>query len=100
MANAGGVQVPPPLTWGLSMGSDKSPIAKARKRLGLTRGQLGSILGVSGRTVSYWESGRKLPNPERAGRLRKELGLSEVDLWRALHRAAPKATETRREKPW
>ena len=82
------------------MGSEKSPIAQARKRLGLTRDQLGSILGVSGRTVSYWESRRKLPDPERAGRLRKALGLSEVDLWRALHRAAPKATTARREKPW
>ena len=83
------------------MGSEKSPIAEARKRLGLTRDQLGSILGVSGRTVSYWESRRKLPDPERAGRLRKTLDLSEVDLWRALHRAAPKvSSEKRRERPW
>lgn len=81
------------------MGSEKSPIATARKSLGLTRDQLGSILGVSGRTVSYWESRRKLPDPERAGRLRKTLGLSEVDLWRALHRPAPKAIPERR-KPW
>ena len=82
------------------MGSN-SPIAAARKRLGFTRDQLGSILGVSGRTVSYWEARRKLPDPERAGHLRKVLGLSEVDLWRALHRAAPKVTTVRRrEKPW
>ncbi len=81
------------------MGSEKSPIAAARKRLGLTRDQLGSILGVSGRTVSYWESRRKLPDPEHAGRMREVLCLSEVDLWRALHRPAPKAIP-RREKPW
>ena len=77
-----------------------SPIAEARRRLGLTRDQLGSILGVSGRTVSYWESRRKLPDPERADRLRKALSLSEVDLWRALHRPAPKVIPNRREKPW
>jgi len=81
------------------MGCD-SPIASARKRLGLTRDQLGSILGVSGRTVSYWESRRKLPDPSRAGKLRAVLRLSEVDLWRALHRASPKASPERRERPW
>lgn len=77
-----------------------NPIAEARRRLGLTRDQLGSILGVSGRTVSYWESRRKLPDPERADRLREALSLSEVDLWRALHRPAPKVIPSRREKPW
>jgi len=50
--------------------------------------------------VSYWESRRKLPDPERADRLRKALSLSEVDLWRALHRPAPKVIPNRREKPW
>ena len=79
---------------------DCSPIRAARKRLGLSRDELGRILSVSGRTVSYWERRVKLPDPERAAALRTTLGLSEVDLWRALHRAAPKAHAKRREKPW
>ena len=78
---------------------DCSPIRAARKRLGLSRDELGRILSVSGRTVSYWERRVKLPDPERAVALRTTLGLSEVDLWRALHRAAPKANVERR-KPW
>lgn len=77
-----------------------SPIRDARMRLGLSRDGLGRMLGVSGRTVSYWESGRKLPGPGRARALREALGLSEIELWRATHRAAPKATINTREKPW
>jgi transcriptional regulator with XRE-family HTH domain len=81
--------------------ASESPIRAARERLGLSRDELGRILSVSGRTVSYWESRSKLPDPGRADALRKTLGLSEVDLWRALHRAAPKvAPQRRRERPW
>lgn len=77
-----------------------SPIRLARIRLSLSRDGLGRILGVSGRTVSYWESGRKLPDPERIGALRQALGLSELDVWRVSHRAAPKALATTEERPW
>ena len=76
-----------------------NPIRSARERLGLSRDELGRILGVSGRTVSYWESGRKLPSPERTASLAEKLGLSGVELWRATHRAAPKALPSR-SKPW
>jgi len=82
------------------MGSNtESPIRAARKRLGLSRDELGRILSVSGRTVSYWEAGRKLPDPRRAAALRHRLQLSELDLWRALHKPAPKVT-VRRQRPW
>lgn len=78
------------------MGSNAtSPIRSARIRLGLSRDELGRILGVSGRSVSYWESGRKLPNRSKAAALKHALGLSEVDLWRAMHRAAPKMALSR-----
>lgn len=77
-----------------------NPIRAARRRLGLSRDELGRILGVSGRSVSYWESGKKLPDPDKADKLRSALGLSGVDLWRALHRAAPKQPATRKDKPW
>lgn len=79
--------------------ASSSPIRTARERLGLSRDELGRILGVSGRTVSYWESGRKLPSPERTASLAEKLGLSGVELWRATHHAAQKVTPARR-KPW
>ena len=79
------------------MGSNtESPIRAARKRLGLSRDELGRILNVSGRTVSYWETRRKL----RAAALRHRLQLSELDLWRALHKPAPKVGATKRQRPW
>lgn len=83
------------------MGSDKeSPIRAARKRLGLSRDELGRILNVSGRTVSYWEAGRKLPDPRRAAALRHRLQLSELELWRALRKPGPKMGAARRQRPW
>lgn len=83
------------------MGSNtESPIRAARKRLGLSRDELGRILSVSGRTVSYWETRRKLPDPGRAAALRHRLQLSELDLWRALHKPAPKVGATKRQRPW
>jgi transcriptional regulator with XRE-family HTH domain len=78
----------------------ESPIRAARKRLGLSRDELGRILNVSGRTVSYWETRRKLPDPRRAAALRHRLQLSELDLWRALHKPAPKVGATKRQRPW
>lgn len=77
----------------------QSPIKAARLRLGLSQDGLGRRLGVSGRTVSYWESGRKLPDSGRASALREVLGLSEIDLWRAMHRRRSRPLG-RKEKPW
>jgi len=84
------------------MGCKGSPLREARIRLGLSRDELGRILGVSGRTVSYWESGRKLPAPGKAGSIRDALKLSEVDMWRVMHHVSPKTAATRREeeRPW
>lgn len=64
--------------------------------MGLSREDLGRMLSVSGRTVSYWETWSKIPDPSRAESLRKALCLSEVDLWRALHPAAEKITVSKR----
>lgn len=82
------------------MDSKESPIRAARKRLGLSRDELGRILSVSGRAVSYWESGRKLPDSHRQAALRTTLHLSEVDLWRALRHAPPRVAVQGRRKPW
>lgn len=77
----------------------ENPIRAARKRLGLSRDELGRILRVSGRTISYWERQAKMPDPGRAAALSATLGLSGVDLWQALRRATPRAC-AKRKKPW
>ena len=81
------------------MASNESPIRTARIRLGLSRDELGRILGVSGRAVSYWESGKKSPDRAKTAAIRDVLQLSEVDLWRALHRK-PVKVQMRRVLPW
>lgn len=65
-----------------------NPIAEHRAKLGLSRDELGVMLDVSGRTISYWESWKKIPGPSRADSLRRTLGLNEVELWQACHRKA------------
>ena len=82
--------------------ASESPIRAARARLGLSRDELGRVLHVSGRTVSYWESGRKRPGPGHAGALQEALGLSELELWQALLRRKPLAPAAawERRKPW
>lgn len=41
-------------------------VAKIREELGLTQGELASLLGVVLRTVQNWESGAKIPNSKYA----------------------------------
>jgi transcriptional regulator with XRE-family HTH domain len=36
-----------------------------RNKVGLTQGQLGEIVGISGRAVSEWETGNSYPKAER-----------------------------------
>lgn len=66
-----------------------NPIAAARTAKGLSREDLGRLLGVSTRTVSYWETWKKSPGPRREDDLRRVLGLTESDLWRVRHRRSP-----------
>jgi transcriptional regulator with XRE-family HTH domain len=49
-------------------------LQEQRKASGLTQEEVGHRLGVAGRTVSDWESGRYVPNFERMARLVRLIG--------------------------
>jgi putative transcriptional regulator len=40
----------------------RSPIVRARLRVGLTQAQFAALLGVSKRTLEQWEQGRREPS--------------------------------------
>lgn len=79
-----------------------NPIREARRRLHLTREQLGAILGCSGRFVSYFETGARPVPPEYGPKLREVLGLVDGELWRALNfrRKSPLALQKTRRPLW
>ena len=41
---------------------ERSPIARARLKAGLTQAQFAALLGVSKRTLEQWEQGRREPS--------------------------------------
>lgn len=50
-------------------------LAAARKRAGFaTQQSLGDLIGVAGRTVRNWETGKTSPDVAMLSRLREELG--------------------------
>ncbi len=51
-----------------------------REELGFSQAELAERLGVSQQTVSRWESGAAIPQPERIIALAELLGLEEVRL--------------------
>ena len=79
-----------------------NPIRVARRRLHLTRERLGEILGVSGRSVSYWESGRKRPARKYGPKLKEVLGLTDCEVWRSLNYVRRKTVlvKTERKALW
>lgn len=77
-----------------------SPIRERRSALGMTRADLGKLIGVSGRTVSYWESWSKIPDPGKVKHLQEVLGLTDMELWRIQHRPAPKLPKKERRSIW
>lgn len=55
-------------------------IADLRKEKGMTQAQLAEILGVSGKTVSRWETGRNMPDYSVLEDLTRELGITVNEL--------------------
>jgi len=43
-------------------GKVHSPVAQARRKVGLSQGQFAALLGVSVRTLQDWEQGRRQPS--------------------------------------
>lgn len=48
-------------------------IRKARKRLGMTQGELGNVFGISVQAVSSWEREEERPSSDKFPALRKAL---------------------------
>ncbi len=55
-------------------------LAEQRRRLGLTQEELGERIGVSGKTVSRWETGVYLPGVEALELLSLELGVTADEI--------------------
>ncbi len=55
-----------------------------RKQLGLSRSELGALLGVSGSQVGYWERSELVPPGEYITQLAEILGVSSETLDREL----------------
>ena len=55
-------------------------IRAARRTAGLTQQQLGAAVGVTGTTVSLWESGATVPPVWRRQRLADTLGIARAEL--------------------
>ncbi len=55
-------------------------IQEARKRLGLTQEELAEQIGVSRQALAKWESGKTLPDIERAAALSRILGIPLAEL--------------------
>lgn len=76
-----------------------SRIAIARKAARLNQAELGKLIGVSGQTISNWETGRYLPNASDIAALVKELrcsadfllGLSDTFTFPSAHRSSRKS---------
>lgn len=71
-------------------------IRAARTAAGLTQQQLGAAVGVTGTTVSLWESGATVPPVWRRGRLADTLGIAAAELEPRRPRPAEHRPQTRR----
>lgn len=58
----------------------KDIIAERRKSLDMTQEQLGAAIGVSGKVISKWETGRSLPSLEYVQPLSQALGVGVQQL--------------------
>ncbi len=50
-----------------------------RRHHDLTQKELGAKIGVSGKTVSHWETGRTVPDPATLGEIAKIYGISSEE---------------------
>ena len=55
-----------------------SPIAEARRRLGMSQSELADLMGVSARTLQDWEQGRRKPTGAAQTLLRVAIAHPEV----------------------
>lgn len=78
-------------------------IRKLRKRLGVTQSELGTLVGASLSTVTFWEQGRFKPRPEKRAALiaLRNLGRRDVAILLAekAQSRAPKAATRKKRAP-
>jgi DNA-binding XRE family transcriptional regulator/5-methylcytosine-specific restriction endonuclease McrA len=60
-------------------------LAEHRHRCGLTQRGVADLIGVSVTTMTSWESGRYMPEPDKRPLLAQVLGISRLDLESSLH---------------
>ena len=58
---------------------------KLRKSRDLSRDEMGSLLGVSGRTIRRWENGEQLPTMNDIVHICNEFDLSLEEVFRMRH---------------
>ena len=61
-----------------------------REKAGLTQGELAERLGVTQSTITYWETGKCYPRPDKLLKLEELLGVPAGDIIRAINEAAEK----------
>ena len=72
-------------------------LAEWRENRGLTQEQLGERLGVTGVTVSRWETGRALLNTNVLAAISEALSIEPMDIYR--HPDQPSADALLRDQP-
>lgn len=61
-----------------------------REKAGLTQGELAERLGVTQSTITYWETGKCYPRPDKLLKLEALFGVPAGDIIRAINEAAEK----------
>lgn len=61
-----------------------------REKAGLTQGELAERLGVTQSTITYWETGKCYPHPDKLLKLEALFGVPAGDIIRAINEAAEK----------
>lgn len=66
-----------------------------REKAGLTQGELAERLGVTQSTITYWETGKCYPRPDKLLRLEALFGVPAGDIIRAINESAENRKEER-----
>jgi len=60
---------------------DSELLRQQRRQLGLTQGQFGKIIGVTGATVGNWERAISYPNVQELSKIAITCGVSDIDIY-------------------
>ena len=60
---------------------DSELLRQQRRQLGLTQGQFGKIIGVTGATVGNWERAVSYPNAQELSKIATTCGVSDINVY-------------------